>query len=301
MTTFKWFGSLVLTATLVPTLLAETQCPGNVASVPLRLVNRYQIVLPVFINHSGPYDFLLDTGTDTTIVGLSLAAELHLSTEGTVPVSGAGFQESASIARLDLLQAGSHAVASQEALVYGLMNLGSVDSHIRGILGEDFLEHFDMLIDNAHKLLCLDDQGVMRAEVKGPHTALVTADPTPDGKPLPTLLVISARLSDGTSPVLLKLDSGTNAPFLYNLSGHMAFGGGSVVGSGADGDEKVFSALPPQDVKIGSLKLTSVTFMTLAHPAKDSNRKEFDGLLSLDLFRRVFINHADHYVVLEPR
>jgi len=54
-------------------------------------------------------------------------------------------------------------------------------------------------------------------------------------------------------------------------------------------------------VKIGSLKLTSVTFMTLAHPAKDSNRKEFDGLLSLDLFRRVFINHADHYVVLEPR
>ena len=301
MTTFKWFGSLVLTATLVPTLLAETQCPGNVASVPLRLVNRYQIVLPVFINHSGPYDFLLDTGTDTTIVGLSLAAELHLSTEGTVPVSGAGFQESASIARLDLLQAGSHAVASQEALVYGLMNLGSVDSHIRGILGEDFLEHFDMLIDNAHKLLCLDDQGVMRAEVKGPHTALVTADPTPDSKPLPTLLVISARLSDGTSPVLLKLDSGTNAPFLYNLSGHMAFGGGSVVGSGADGDEKVFSALPPQDVKIGSLKLTSVTFMTLAHPAKDSNRKEFDGLLSLDLFRRVFINHADHYVVLEPR
>ena len=301
MTTFKWFGSLVLTATLVPTLLAETQCPGNVASVPLRLVNRYQIVLPVFINHSGPYDFLLDTGTDTTIVGLSLAAELHLSTEGTVPVSGAGFQESASIARLELLQAGSHAVASQEALVYGLMNLGSVDSHIRGILGEDFLEHFDMLIDNAHKLLCLDDQGVMRAEVKGPHTALVTADPTPDSKPLPTLLVISARLSDGTSPVLLKLDSGTNAPFLYNLSGHMAFGGGSVVGSGADGDEKVFSALPPQDVKIGSLKLTSVTFMTLAHPAKDSNRKEFDGLLSLDLFRRVFINHADHYVVLEPR
>jgi len=231
MTTFKWFGSLVLTATLVPTLLAETQCPGNVASVPLRLVNRYQIVLPVFINHSGPYDFLLDTGTDTTIVGLSLAAELHLSTEGTVPVSGAGFQESASIARLELLQAGSHAVASQEALVYGLMNLGSVDSHIRGILGEDFLEHFDMLIDNAHKLLCLDDQGVMRAEVKGPHTALVTADPTPDGKPLPTLLVISARLSDGTSPVLLKLDSGTNAPFLYNLSGHMAFGGGSVVGA----------------------------------------------------------------------
>ena len=301
MTTSRWFASLFLTATLVPALSAETHCPGNVASVPLRLVNRYQIVLPVFINHSGPYDFLLDTGADTTVVGPSLADERHLSTQGTVPISGAGFHESASIAHLDLLQAGSHAVPGQEALVFGLLNLRSVDSHIRGILGEDFLEHFDMMIDNAHKLLCLDDSGVMRSEVKGPHTPLVTPEPAPDSNPSPMLLIISARLSEGTSPVRLKLDSGTNAPFLYNTSGHMAFGGESVIGSGADGDGKVFSALPPQDVEIGSIRLTSVTFMALAHPLKDSGRKDFDGLLSLDLFRRVFINHTDRYVVLEPR
>jgi hypothetical protein len=301
MSTFKWFASLVLAATVVPTLTAETHCPGNVASLPFRLVNRYQIVLPVFINHAGPYDFLLDTGTDTTIVGPSLAAELHLRTQGSAVISGAGFHESGSFAQLDLLQAGSHTVASQDVLVYGLMNLQSVDGRIRGILGEDFLEHFDMLIDNAHKLLCLDDSGVMRAEVKGPHIALLLRVQTPDGASLPMLLVISARLSDGIPPVRLKLDSGTNAPFLYNTSGHISFGGGSVVGSGADGDEKVFSALPPQDVKIGPVRLASVTFMTLAYPLKDSGRKEFDGLLSMDLFRRVFISHAGHFAVLEPR
>jgi hypothetical protein len=304
MSTFKVFASLVLAANIVSTLTAETHCPGNVASLPFRLVNSYQIVLPVFINHAGPFDFLLDTGTDTTIVGLSLAAELHLTTRGDAVVSGAGFHESASFAQLDLLQAGSHAVAGQEVLVYGLMNLRSVDSRIRGILGEDFLAHFDMLIDNGHRLLCLDDSGLMRVEVKGPHIALVTASQTPDAECLPGLLIILARLSDGTPPVRLKLDSGTNAPFLYNTSGHMApisFGGGSVVGSGADGDEKVFSALPPQDVKIDSVRLPGVTFMTLAHPLKDSGRKEFDGLLTIDLFRRVLINHADHYVVLEPR
>jgi hypothetical protein len=301
MKNYNWFGCVALVATIVPVLAAKTGCPGNVASVPLRLVSSHLFIVSVSINHSGPYEFLLDTGTDTTVVGPSLAAELHLSTKETVPVSGAGFQGSASIAHLDLLQAGSHAVAGQEALVYGLMNLGSVDSHIRGILGEDFLEHFDMLIDNPHKLLCLDDSGVMRAEVKGSHTALVAANPTPDGSPSPKLLFISASLSDGTSPVLLKLDSGTNGPFLYNTSGHKASGGESVVGCGANGDEKIFSALPPQDVKIGSQKLTNVTFMTLAHPAKDSDRKEFDGLLSFDLFRRVFINHSEHFAVLEPR
>ena len=49
MTTFKSFVFLVLAATVVPALAAETHCPGNVASLPLRLVNRHQIVLAVSI------------------------------------------------------------------------------------------------------------------------------------------------------------------------------------------------------------------------------------------------------------
>ena len=61
MTTFRWFASLVLAATIVPAPAAETHCPGNVASLPFRLVNRHQIVVAVSINHTGPYNFLLDT------------------------------------------------------------------------------------------------------------------------------------------------------------------------------------------------------------------------------------------------
>ena len=99
MTTFKWFASLVITATIVPTLLAESHCPGNVARVPFRIVNRYQIVLAVSINHFGPYDFLLDTGTQITMVDPSLAVELHLHTTGPAVVRGAGFHESASFTR----------------------------------------------------------------------------------------------------------------------------------------------------------------------------------------------------------
>ena len=52
-----------------------------------RLVNRYQIVLAVSINHSGPYDFLLDTGTQITMVDPSLAVELHLNTMGAAVVA----------------------------------------------------------------------------------------------------------------------------------------------------------------------------------------------------------------------
>jgi hypothetical protein len=309
MTTSRWFASLVLTATIVPALLAESHCPGNVASLPFRFVNRYQIVVAVSVNHSGPYDFLLDTGTQITMVDPSLAVELHLHTTGAAMVSGAGFHESASFTQLDMLEAGSHALANQKVLVYGLLNLRSVDPHVRGILGEDFLEHFDMLIDYAHKLLCFDDSAVMRAEIKGPHIALVTPPQRADGAPLPKLLIIAARLSGETRPVRLMLDSGANIPYLYNTSQHLvpqpmaptSFGGRSLVGSGADGNQHVFSALPPQEVKIGSLELRGVTFLTLAYARKDSRTTEFDGLLTTDLFRRVFISHANHFVVLEPR
>jgi hypothetical protein len=57
-------------------------------------------------------------------------------------------------------------------------------ANIRDVLGEDFLERFDMLIDNAHNLLCLDESAAMRAEVKGSHIALVEPAQTQDGAPL---------------------------------------------------------------------------------------------------------------------
>ena len=279
MTTFKLLGCLVLATTIVPALPAESHCPGNVASLPMRVVNGYQIVVPVSINHSGPYDFLLDTGTQMTIVGPALADALHLKTQGVAVVAGAGFHESASFSQLDVLEAGSHSLANQKVLVYGLLNLRSVDSHIRGILGEDFLEHFDILIDYPHRMLCLDDSAAMQAEIKGPRVPLLTPDPAQDGPPLSNLRIITARLSGETQPVRLMLDSGSSIPYLYNTSQRLVpqiKAGESLVGSGANGDQQVDFALPPQKVKIGSSELPGVTFLTLAHARKDSPTRGFD-------------------------
>ena len=270
MSNFKRFASFVLAATIVPALPAEPHCPGNVASVPLRLTNSHQMIVAVSVNHSGPYNFLLDTGTQITMIDPSLAAELHLNTQGSAVVAGVGFQTAASFAQLDLLEAGSHAVANQKVLVFDLQNPHSVDLHYRGVLGEDFLGQFDMLIDNAHNLLCLDDSAAMRADVKGPHIALLPAPETSNGGPSFRSLIISARLSDGMRPVRLKLDSGTNAPFLFDSPQYMAPGSIRSVGGGLNGAQRSFSTLPPQDLKIGSLKFPNVSFATFADSQKDS-------------------------------
>lgn len=303
MTNFKGFASLVLLATFVSTLTAETHCPGNVASVPFRLANRHQVIVAVSVNHSGPYNFLLDTGTQITMVDPFLADELHLSTQGTAEVASVGTRASASLAQLDQLEVGSHAVANQRVLVFDLQNLQAPGMKIRGVLGEDFLEHFDMLLDNAHSLLCLDDSAAMRSEVKGSHIPLLAPAPTTDGAPLPKSLIISARLSDGMRPVRLKLDSGANLPFLYNTSEYMALGlfrGASWHGNSASGSQRRFTALPPQNMKIGSVEISNVPFITLEGAQKDSRTSDFDGLLTMGLFRRVFINHAEHFAILDP-
>ena len=212
MATLQWFASLLLAATILPALAAETHCPGNVASVPLRFVDRHRIVVAVSINHTGPYNFLLDSGAQITMIDPTLAAALHLDTRGAAVVSGVGSGRSASYTQLALVEAGYKGVANQKVLVYDLQNLHSEDQHLRGILGEDFLEKFDVLIDNAHRLLCLDDSAAMRAEVKGPHIPLVATAEADELGATPGLLLITVRLSDGLRPVRLLLDSGVNEP-----------------------------------------------------------------------------------------
>jgi hypothetical protein len=304
MFTFKWLASITLAATTFPALQAETHCPGNVASLRLHLTNSHQMIVAVSVNHSGPYNFLLDTGTQVTMVDPSLAAKLHLNTQDAAVVVGVGFRGDASFAQLDLLEAGSHAGANQKVIVFDFQNPHSVDLHFRGVLGEDFLSQFDMLIDNAHSLLCLDDSSAMAADVKGAHIALVALAQAASGMPAFRSLIIEARLSDGTRPVRLKLDSGTNVSFLFNTARYMPLEllrSVSMLGGGLDGAQHSYATMPLQDLQIGPLEIPRVSFFTFAGTEKDSSQTDFDGMLSTGIFRRVFICHNRHFVVLEPR
>src|ERR1700691_5550896 len=111
MSLIRCLASISLAAITLPTLHSEPRCPGNIASLPFHLVHRYRIILPVVINHTGPYPFLLDTGAASTIVDPLLATELHLKTQGPADVDGVSFSTHDSFAYLDLLEAGSHSVA----------------------------------------------------------------------------------------------------------------------------------------------------------------------------------------------
>ena len=93
---------------------------------------------------------------------------------------------------------------------------------------------------------------------------------TPEGAPSRSLIVES-RLSDATRPVRLWLDSATNVPFLYNPSEYLArrtSQNAPQQGTGGNGQQRVYVALPVQDLKIGRLELQKTLSSPLQVPRR---------------------------------
>ena len=108
---FQLLAAVSLALVILPAVEAEPRCPGNIASVTPRLVQHALIVIPVKINQAGPFDFMVDTGSQVTVIDPSLAAELNLKAQGRVGlVSVANFAGFHS--RSGYLEAGSHVVAN---------------------------------------------------------------------------------------------------------------------------------------------------------------------------------------------
>ena len=159
---------------------------------------------------------MVDTGSQVTVIDPSLASQLDLKAQARVGLVSAASFAQASGTTLDTLEAGSKVVDKSPAIVQDLGQIQAADPRIRGVLGESFLAHFDLLIDYGHKLLCLDESSAMRDSVRGERIPFVRPQHPEDELPFMERLVISVHLSgNGTRPILLQLDSGSDGPILY--------------------------------------------------------------------------------------
>ncbi len=301
------FRCLLVASLLFQTLPAaqgEAHCPGSVASLTLRFVQGALIVVPIEINHSGPYDFVVDTGAQVTTIEPSLAAELGLKAQGTTGVGGVATYARTAYSYLDLIEAGQHSVPNAIAVIQEMAQLKAEDSRIRGILGANFLEHFDLLIDNGRHILCLDSSGALASTIKGEHIALAEPRGSQQDLPFTRPIIVAARLSAGdATPVLLRLDSGSNAPLLYAVDAFVrskSKGIASILKRVANGAEQSFAVLPPHDIEIGTHTVRQVSFVMPMNAIGAGPNPREDGLLPTMAFQRVFITCSGGYVTLEP-
>ena len=293
----KW-SALASLFMLLPAAHAAPHCPGNVASVHARHLAQYLNIVEVSINHTGPYPFLLDTGAQITSIDPTLAAALQMKPHVAARIVGVASHEAVPIAEVDDVQLGEQEIPHAQVAIQSLSRLQAADPSIRGVLGGDFLRHFDVLIDQANSLLCLGKAGEMRSHVHGEQLAFAT--PHAEGGIASTEpLIIPVRLSGMPDrPLYLLLDSGANAPFLWKVERAMRMR--SVAAQTVSAGQRVqpaFTILPPQDMRIGELLVHQISF---AMPTgNDTAKIDVDGLLPTAQFRRVYIDYDHRFVVLE--
>jgi len=285
-------------------LHAEPRCPGNLASLALRRIQDDLIVVRVRINRTGPYDFLVDTGSQITTIDPVLASDLHLRIEGTTGVSSIATQSRSAFAFLDLIEIGSHSVPQSLAVIQDIAELKAADPRMRGILGENFLSRFDLLIDNRQQILCLDESRTLAQAVKGEHIPLEQPHGPRDDLPFTRPMIVSVRLTTAdVAPVLLRLDSGSNTALLYAAQPRLLRASVSrapVLKRVVNGVEQAFAVLPAQDILVGACPVRQVSFVIPVNGVGSGPSPREDGLLPTSAFERVFISYSKNYAALDP-
>ena len=297
--------TICLVTLATPILRAKPRCPGSIASVTPRFVQRALIVVPVKINQKGPFDFMVDTGSQVTIIDPLLATQLDLKARGTVGLISVTSYSAASSTVVDTLEAGSHVIEKSSLFVHDLGQIQNADPRIRGVLGVNFLAHFNLTIDYNHKLFCLDETDVMGEKMRGERIHFETSRGAEAELPFTERLTIAVRLSGtGTRQIFLQLDSGSDGPILYasRKEGMMPLLQRAVLREGnISKAQRSFAVLPPQELRIGHDTWGNIPFVTPVSVGQDIPTMEEDGVLPTVLFHRIYISFARRYVIFDPQ
>jgi hypothetical protein len=272
--------------------------PGSglaAAKLRFRLAQDYLVVVPVTINGAGPFDFILDTGTTTTILDSKLAAELRL--QGTDRLTLVTLTGERPFPRSWLQSASlGEATASHVEVVWDDLNeIKAIDKKIRGILGLNFLDGFNYLIDYAAHAVEVEAVDDTSSRISG---ARIPLDRT-EGK----LIITATTRSSAESGLRFGLDSGVAAPVIYtpdsrhvclqpagpDSPGGIAY---TITGAASTSTARIVA------LDIGGHHLSGLAAALM--PKVDPESQIEDGVLPTKLFRSIYINNKEGYVVLNP-
>jgi Aspartyl protease len=97
----------------------------------VRTIAGYLMVVSVSINDRGPFDFLIDTGTNTTLIDPQLAAELKVQPRDTLKLASLASATDVPRYYFQTFRVGPASVSNQEALAIALPQLSALDHRIR--------------------------------------------------------------------------------------------------------------------------------------------------------------------------
>src|ERR1700733_2035917 len=221
--------------------------------VKFRLRDGYLILVQAKINGGGPFDFLLDTGTTRTVIDPELARQLQAPVIGEASLTGVLHVRRDELVRLEDLGLGEASLSGVGAAVDQLTRQKLLAPGIRGVLGEDFLSKFDILID--YKQHWLRFGGVPPA---GDRCRFKTIGEYRGSPTTNRLLITTEFMEVSRTKVQLQLDTGARIPELFP-SNHDSRSsqpcGGSMATSSDAKDTTIFSNVT---LKIGATMIRHI-------------------------------------------
>jgi hypothetical protein len=260
------------------------------------------MAVKVTVNHAGPYEFTVDTGSQITIIEPSLAAELHLELNGIARVIAARHSLPTGLVSPEVIEVGPYAVHRPLVAVVSLAEFKSLYPGMRGILGEDFLMGFDLLIDRGRKILCLDPTSEMRREIKGERVSVLRLGEGGDTR-IAKRILVPVHFWGQRSRRNLRLDSAADTPILFiNPSAREPWADrAKAQRAHVIGESTVFfKRMDPQGIQIGKYVVSDVAFAIPVSSKQDVVIAGEDGLLPTSLFKRIFISYSGGFIVLDP-
>ena len=152
-----------------------------------------RLTVPVRIADAGPFDFIVDTGSDRTVISRELSAQLALSPGPEVTVHSASGADLEPTSVLSVLHVGSREVDDVKAPLLNQSDLGAA-----GMLGIDALRHERVVMDFRRKRMTVEPSRKFRFD---PGAIVVTAKSR-----FGQLILVDAKI--GSVPVFVILDTG---------------------------------------------------------------------------------------------
>jgi len=139
------------TSPSAPPELPSTPSPKGLAKIPFHLGS--PVLVNVKINDAGPLTLILDTGADRTLIRLSALRRLGVANENTTRVVLRGVTGESDVDAVWV-----NAVEVGEVRVGPLLIIAH-DADLKGadgLLGRDFLSHFNVTIDSKEGVVTLE-------------------------------------------------------------------------------------------------------------------------------------------------
>ena len=261
---------------------------ANGSTTAFELLDDGSVIVPVTIGGTGPYRFVIDTGSSRTVISSRLWKALRLPVLAKTTVVTPAGRDMAYVVRLDGLTIDGRPSVNLAAAVMP-SDRYAAGQQVDGLIGQDLLAGLVYTID-------YDERAIVWHR----------PDELLPGRRLPlnirnNRLLVSLDQRDGdASPLSLVPDSGSDALVLFaHAQSKLRLTPREVGVLSSVSGSRLVRRVEVENLMVGSARLHNPLAVII--DTGESAEMMGDGLLPLNVFSRVTFNVAERYLIVQTR